>query len=291
MTDGKFLALIRKVSLNDTYYFTLNQFYAHYCRSQRKGYRVLLVIGLSLLTLTVVLAFLNEDFIVFAIMLGVAALACLWKAATRAFGRLPSLSSFRAVIDKWYGAGRSIDKLLTQPSLDTPPPEWEEPDIYDYGVERLLIVEHNLLVDLFVRNGFHAQERALVVSEQGYPSYLLPVAIRCLQDNPELPVYLLHDATRRGAMMAQRVTNSNLLTLEGHPVLDLGIFPEDVKRMPNQKALRPHKQNHAIPVDFILFSTLGMGVAQAMAENLVFGDLLQASQTEAAGGRFVADFG
>ena len=182
-------------------------------------------------------------------------------------------------------------KLLLQPSLYTPPPQWEESDIYDYGVERLLLVEHDLLVDLLVQNGFHAQERTLVLSENGYPSYLLPVARRFLEENSQLPVYFLHDATEHGAQMAARLAPEEVLPLAGHPILDLGLFPEDVKRMHGQRAMQPRRTRFAIPVDYLLFPTLGVWMAHAMVANLAFGDLLAQVHHETFASGASMDFG
>jgi hypothetical protein len=291
MSDGKFLAIVRKVSMDDTAYFTENQLYAQFCRSQRQRYRLLLGVGVLLTAGAVGLLLLHMDLLPLSVMLGIVALICLWVAAYRAFTAPPDMQAFQTVLDKWRQAGHSLDKLLTQPGLHTPPPAWDEADIYDYGVERILIVERDILVDLFVRNGLHVQERMLVLSESGYPDYLIPVAQRCLRDNPEVPVYLLHDAVTGGATMRRRLQVAALLPLEGHPVLDLGLFPEDVKRMPNLRALQPHKRDFAVPVDMLLYATLGAGVAQAMVQNLAFGELLRPSGWVTSGWGVEGDFG
>jgi hypothetical protein len=274
MTDGKFLAVIRRVSQNDTVYFTRNQLYTSYCRSQQKGYRGVLLCGLALALGAVACLMLSRELTVLAMVLGLGTLICVGIAVFRRFRPPPSPNTLQAYLSRWRGAGHTIDKLLTQPSLHTPPPEWQEPDIYDYGVERFLLVEHDLLVDLLVRNGLHAQERVLILSEGGYPAYLLPVAERCLQDNPQLPVYLLHDATRQGATMATRLQISTLLPLAGHPLLDLGLFSHDVKRLHRLRALKPQRRDFALPVDCLPMAVLGAGVTQAMAANLAFSDIL-----------------
>ena len=200
---------------------------------------------------------------------------------------------FQLFLERWQKLGikGSLDRMIEHPSLHHPPPEWPETDIYDYGVERILIVERDILVDVFVRNGLHAQERMLVLSESGYPDYLIPLAQRCLRDNPEVPVYLLHDAARHGPTMSRRIQVADFLPLEGHPVLDLGLFPNDVKRMPNLKALQLHKREFAVPVDVLLYATLGAGIAQAMAQNLAFGELLHPSGWVTSFGGVDGDFG
>lgn len=43
----------------------------------------------------------------------------------------------------WTAAGHGIPQLLTRPGLDEAPPEFRERDIFDYGVERILVVQHD----------------------------------------------------------------------------------------------------------------------------------------------------
>lgn len=293
MTDGKFLALIRRVSLDDTQYYTMNQLYAQYCRRLRPGPGRPLIVGLCLAVLAVLGYGLLEETL--GVILGIASLVSFVVVVVRTLRPPPKRETLQSHIRRWKTAGRSLDHLLLQPTLQTPPPEWDEDDIYDYGVERILIVEHNLLVDLFVLNEFHAQERTLVLSQNGYPSYLIPIAERCLQENPELPVYLLHDATPRGRSMASRLQNGEKLPLQGHPILDLGIMPDDVKRMRGQRALQPRRSQYATPIDYVVFASLSAMVVQGMVENLAFADLLLQSHSgiwdggSGSGGDF--DFG
>lgn len=69
-----------------------------------------------------------------------------------------------AWIRTWKAAGKPLAKLLEAPALHAPPAPYREGDIYDYGVERIVIVEHDLLVDLLVMNNQHAEQRALLAS-------------------------------------------------------------------------------------------------------------------------------
>jgi hypothetical protein len=205
-----------------------------------------------------------------------------------------SPGQFDALLNRWHSNGKRIDKLIDQPTLHEPPPDWSEPDIYDYGVERLLIVERDLLVDLFVKNGVHAEQRMLVISESGYPDYLLPVATRLLQEQPDLPVFLLHDATTHGAAMEDRVTSNGLLPLDGHPLTDLGMFPTDFQKLKRVKRFDPNNEHRTLPVDAMLlpFMTVGLGVA--MTENIAMSAMLdQQQRAHSAGGfsSYESDFG
>jgi hypothetical protein len=203
-----------------------------------------------------------------------AGLLCVCVALYARFSAPPHKAEFHRILNKWRGEKANPDKLLEGPALHEPPPEWQEPDIYDYGVERLVIVQRDLLVDLLVKNDFHVAQRALIVAETGYPQYLVPLAAKALTDNPQLPVFFLHDATDEGVEMAARLGQSGMLGGEQHPQIDLGLFPQDVQRIPKLKALKPRKVNYRLAVDMIPYAALSAVLTQALAEQVSLGQLL-----------------
>lgn len=91
--------------------------------------------------------------------------------------------------------------------------------------------------------------------------------------------------------MASRLQSSELLPLQGHPILDLGIAPQDVKRMRGQRALKPQRSQYAMPLDHILFATLSGWVAYGMLENMAFADFLLQHQSGAIGADSGASIG
>ena len=65
---------------------------------------------------------------------------------------------FAVQLASWQ-AKYPLEKLLEGRKLEAPPPDWKEEDVYDYGAERVLVVDDDALVDFFVLNDFHAQQR------------------------------------------------------------------------------------------------------------------------------------
>ena len=181
------------------------------------------------------------------------------------------------------------EKLITEPRLQTPPPEWQEPDIYDYGAERVLIVEHDLMVDLLVLNGFHAQEKALVLSKNGYPEYLVPRIQEALRASPDLPVFYLHDAAPFEASPVESLTRS-LPWLEGRQVIDLGLTMDDAKSLPALKALPAGEWQGVIPAAAVLFVVLSPLLTSALEGNMSLAHVL-ADVQDSGGGFFGGDFG
>lgn len=275
LTDGKFSACIKAASQNETAYFTRNQLYAVLCR--RMSGSPLAKIGCGIVALTIAAAFYGLTLWPFAIIATLAAILSFMAGFVAATEKVTP-TQFNELLDQWLAQGKSIERLIEEPALHSPPPEWPEPDIYDYGVERLLIVERDVLVDLFVKNGLHAEQRMLVISENGYPDYLLPVARRLLAEQADLPVLLLHDATTHGTAMNERVLSDGMLPLQGHPVTDLGMFPADFQRLKRTKAFDRDNTDRGLPVDAMLMPFMTMGLGAAIAGGMTLGAMIEQQQ-------------
>lgn len=180
--------------------------------------------------------------------------------------------------------------LIRKLTLATPPPEWQEPDLYDYGVERLLIVDQRLLVDLLVKNGVHAQERALIIAlEEGhnpYPDYLVKYAQQHLDQQPNAKAYLLHGSAPDGLDLARRT--SEQFVIESDRILDLGLTPSDVDQMKGLRQLAD--QNSELPADYLTSERLSQFLTACFAASIPLSMLLTDESVHAAG--FVdGDFG
>ncbi len=267
MTDGKFLAAIRSASFNDTQYFTENQLYSAMCRKQVKSPMIPLILAAVFVTAAVVVGLAFDVFPALLVFraFGLFALA---TGLARLVLSAPMKEQFARNLGKWKNRRKEFgnNRLLEQPRLGETPPEWKEQDIYDYGVEGVLLVERDLLVDLLVLNGFHTANRVLVMCESGYPKYLLPLAARMLEENAELPVFLLHDSTPHGVQMAARLGKSSPLPIEGHDIIDLGVTPDDVKRLRRLRPTRPQANQYAVPVDLLMYGALFLALTRAITE-------------------------
>lgn len=271
MTDNKFLSIIRKASAGDRYYFTFSQLYSAWCRAKDTtdlcsvifiGYMFSVPLFLWLLPDKVfLLSFI--PFLVIALIHGI---------CNR---RPPNQEKFRTLVEKWSNAKGFPDKMLMSPSLHEPPPEFQEGDLYDYGVERIIIVERPILVDLLVRNDFHADQKALVFSMDGYPSYIAEKAKTLLKESPDLPVYLLHDATEKGMRMHKKIK------LPGHhPVIDLGVFPKHMENLSVLKPLRLKHKEFRSPIDVLPYAALSAIGGAAIAAGIPFDEVLASWKQE-----------
>lgn len=277
MTDHRFTQLLDRASVGGTQFFTTNQLATLWAQkvATRSGLARIVVGGLTLLVAGLV-AIGNPAA---AVQAGAAGLAGLglgaWGVVRRRNPHAPPIEKVAGWVRTWTKAGHEIPLLITGPRLHHAPPELREPDVFDYGVERILIVQHDVLVDLFVRNGLHTKERALVISEKGYPTYLLPHAQRLLQRSPALPVFLLHDADAEGLMMRARLERSKRLPLTGHPIVDTGLSPREVGRIGKLRALVPARRGNALPADALPYALLASGFALSFTERLPLAELVE----------------
>ncbi len=285
--DGAFLALVRRASANATYAYTFNQLFAAqaYGRGKlRPGAVVALLVGLLFFGSGLLKALTEgskADHIEGALMLATGLVVTLVSVfLLRKRRTILDQEKLKDIVRKWSAAKGKDPQLITKRSLMQPPPDFGEGDIHDYGVERMLVVQREELVDWFVRNHFHADHRTVVVAASGYPAYLRDTAARLLEEIPDLPVFVLHDATQEGEAFGRAVTEGATSVphwLRDRNVVDLGLFPGDFKKIKRLRPLKPHLLDYRLPVDYLPFAMLSSGLALAMDEGVSLGALLARS--------------
>jgi hypothetical protein len=273
MTDAKFFNLFRRAGAGGRFYFTFPQIYTAWCQQDAEERMSLLrkrLAGIGILMLALCIG----CFLLFG---GIGALPCLillivpWLLVRRHHRQLPpDLGVLKKLVRQWQaGHGGGDEMLLIRPILHEPPPDFPEKDLFAYGVEQILLVERPLLVDLLVRNGFHADQNTLVVSRDGYPAYLVPRVQKILKENSSLPVYLLHDAGEAG------MTTARKNKLAGRTVIDLGIRPEHLKKMQFLKELQLERKGYKMPVDILPYPVLAALCGQALCDKSTFSEVLE----------------
>nr|WP_143547712.1 hypothetical protein [Rhodopirellula sp. SM50] len=287
LTDGRFLAAVRAASQNDTAFFTRNQLYGTYCRRQKVSKLPGFLVG-TLFFIFGALAVGANNIPAVAVMWFLSAIVVSATLLSR-----PSIlprDRFLRLIDRWMNDGKPLDKLIVSPSLTSPPPQSPESDLYDYGVQRLLIVQRDELVDLFVLNNLHAEQSMLVLSINGYPHYLLGHARRVLEEQPDLPVHLLHDADAAGQQMQSQLPKLGL-PLQGRNIIDLGFSPDDFNRLKRAKQIDPKNRKRTLPVDVLALPFLSTGLAACFASEMTMSALLEEHAREQAVASSTSSFG
>jgi hypothetical protein len=279
MTDTKFASLLRKASVDNTQYFTINQLYALYCKGRTRTIAAVIRVVVrpsgklgTLVALGGIAAVVYGNVLASAGVMALGVMATVLGVMLRLWGRdkiedapekiLPAeMGKLLEHVGKWRAAGKNIDRLIEAPSLHEPPATFREPDIYDYGVERVIVVQHDILVDLFVRNNLHATQRAVVIAESGYPHYLVARVQHLLQRRADLPIVAFHDATAEGVQMARRLRTLPWLGMGSHRIIDAGLFPGDVGRIKSLESTLPATYGNAARADFMPLGVIAGGFA------------------------------
>ena len=191
------------------------------------------------------------------------------------------MTLIRGSLRKLRRHGWAFPRLIEGPALERPPTlTFPEPDLFDYGAERILVVDDPLVVDLLVHNGVHTDARAIIVSTTGYPRDVAPHAAALMQHRPDIPVHVLHASHADPIELEMRTRG--LLAAPDIRVTDVGLSPNAARTV---KSLRWARRLPSVPVDALPHHLLTRGVVEAMAA----GALLEALPSRDDGG--VADFG
>ena len=285
-TDNKFVRAIAKASGNGTYHFTDNQLYSAYA-SQQKATRIFVLV-FSFFLLCAIAVYFNHPTagVIFAIVSGIGIVGSLTLKPS-----VMAREQFAERIQQWKSSGKKIEGLLERPGLHKPPPTWPEVDIYDYGVERILIVQRDILVDLLVLNGQHAEQRMLVISQNGYPDYLQERANQLILQRADLPVFFLHDAETGKSRDENPPTLEAFEWLTAQPknFVDLGFYAEDFRQLKQTANYDQSNSERSLPVDALLMGSLATGVGACMVSGHTFAEELAREASNQAG--VSSDFG
>lgn len=247
MNDYKMQKRVEQVGEQGTRHFTLHQLYALYRRKEKERYWQLKVVASVIIALLV----FSYGNVYFAILLSIVLFVIGLRKTYFRF-RLP-MEAFDKAFYKWYKQTKDVElrKAVLKPNLKKKPKGNKEDDIYDYGVEAIIVTDRDMYVDLFVKNNYHIQYKALIISENLYPYYLKPQLKQLLVDSPDLPVFFMHDATKEGVGTMEYVRSLEELQIEGHPCIDLGLTPQHFRKLKPLKKLRKIVSEDYAPLDFL----------------------------------------
>jgi hypothetical protein len=248
ITDGKFKAVLDAATNSGSRYVTPGQVYLVFCKKIRPllNVTVFILVGALFFLFHFCKSFESVIISLGFIVCGVFLLHC---TIDNFWIKHRSFDDFKILLKRWESRYGKDEKLLVQPRLQEPPPDWPEADIYDYGVSKILIVQQDIYVDYLVLNGFHADASVVIISESGYPHYIFKRVQQLLRENSDLCVYILHDSTTEGQSMRKRIKYSEPFNIREHTIIDLGFSPENVKSLKGFSATLPKKNNFEMPLD------------------------------------------
>src|SRR5262249_94653 len=133
-------------------------------------------------------------------------------------------------VTRLHRATGRLTGLISEPTLEGGAPrEWPEPDLFDYGAERIIVVDDRIVVDRLRRNWIPVKGLAMVLSADAYPASVVPLARQLVSDRPDLPIAILH-GTGTDAQEFEQATRQLLGVREATHVRDLGLPPDAPKK-------------------------------------------------------------
>ncbi|NOQ35273.1 MAG: hypothetical protein GQ569_05185 [Methylococcaceae bacterium] len=260
MRDGRMSSLINKVSANNTRFFTLNLLYGTVLRQAKinKGCLIIaFVVSLLLIGIPFLISSWNEvgDGIM-PVFLGLLLLFFTGVAYLfQHFSKPMSFSDFSHVFKRWqqYSTLKS-DKFIDKTTLHNPPPKWNENDIYHYGVEKVIILDNDLSVDLWIKNNEHVNQKALILASSGYPNYLIGQLRTILAQQTDIEIFSLHGLRTTLHREAMRFQKASDINLENYNFIDLGFSKKQIQK---SKLLNHtyRTQNYDIPLDMLPYAS------------------------------------
>jgi hypothetical protein len=233
LTDNQFANILKRVSANSTSYFLTGQVQAAVAtrRPSLPGYifqTVFLTLFFTMFFGGLINEFTGSPVFAAFIPVIVIGIAINWYSRSRAW---PDRKSVVYWLKEWEERFGPLRYWVSSPSLNSSTASFPavEEDIDAYGVQRILIVDNDLLVDALIKNHWHTDNQTLVVSDSGYPSSVAQLANHYLSKNPNLIVYLFHASHAKN--FRGQVISAGKINLKEHQVRDLGITPSMIKNL------------------------------------------------------------
>lgn len=307
ISDAAFKAVLDKLSGGGHYYFTYNQLYAQVYRLIKKKHHTGFL-GASCLGVIITVAGS-------AILIGGFGLG--WKSCSALFftamvlayfiGRRPFKLEYHIPAQKieTYKNIHPLDNLADGTKFKHLNKMGLDAEFLKHAPERILIVEHDDMVDMLLLNRFHFDNKTLVLSAQKYPYAAFEACQGFLANHPDIPVLLIHDCSEAGLQMQGKLLTDQSWNLEGKNINNMGLHPKDVEKLKSPIWIPKNKdekisaqgpppenidQGFKMPLDIAppsaMMGTLGVAAIAGMA--LLSEELLAMQQENAKG---TASFG
>ena len=232
VSDATLHHLDTRLSEDGTMYFTYNQLYVQlYGLLRRKKHRerilfTVLLAAAALFAVGALAAITGGS--VLPVMAALALIAGIFWFARRPI-QIPHDQIVRKL--QTYTAAHPMKNLVDGTRFEAASPNGFEADLLQFAPERILIVDRNDVADMLLLNRFHFEQKTLVVSARKYPAHAFYACQQILLQHPDVPVMLMHDASREGYRMQRKLLDDPSWNLQNQHVQDLGLHPWDVDKV------------------------------------------------------------
>ena len=96
-------------------------------------------------------------------------------------------------------------------------------ELSQYAVDKVLVCERPEMVDFFIANRFHMEQKCLVITAGGYPFKETELIFDKLRSLESLAIFVLHDASLKGARLPGYLRKQASWVSRQAQVIDLGL--------------------------------------------------------------------
>jgi DNA-directed RNA polymerase subunit RPC12/RpoP len=242
LTDGLFDSAVKAVSADGKVRWHLENLYFEVCR--RKPVRVINAAGALRSGLTgcsgcggiyaLLLLFTGDlgGLALGGLALGGAVLRRSMGPAPATTPRLFSRETFNSEWSRWaevHGTPASMIAASTRRPKNAKGAV--EADLSDYSFDRAVICDLPQTADLLLANNFHFENNCAVLTKDGYPQQAFEPVKSMLRRNPRLKVWVLHDATIEGCLLAHQLKHDPDWFIDSATIIDVGLRPANAKAL------------------------------------------------------------
>lgn len=250
-TDKFFEHTLQKLSANNSLFFTSRQLYYFFNerRHSRKVDPLKIIAGLAMaasIPLSVIMAANSFPLLAVLILLLVIpfSIALLvspnLRQKLRGIKPIPLTATPQQVESwyrRWHKINGDISKLLP-PLLPAAKKSNAnaiaiDRELKQYSFDRAVICDNAEIARCLIANNFHFENNSAVLSVDGYPQDIFETVMEMLRLNPELQVYAVHDASRRGVALPHILsTEPRWFAGTTVKIFDVGLLPRQIFSRP-----------------------------------------------------------
>ncbi|MBF2052695.1 MAG: hypothetical protein IGS03_04425 [Candidatus Sericytochromatia bacterium] len=141
-----------------------------------------------------------------------------------------SRTEAETLLQRWEAVHGPATGKLSPPQLK-PATGDKNPLSESYNVGQALICDRPETVAFLLANDFHIEQRCAILSVGGYPPDDFEGLRQMLKRNPQLNVFVLHDASYNGCQLYHTLITEPDWFKGSKRVFDLGLFPRHAQRL------------------------------------------------------------
>lgn len=252
INDYFFIKKLKSISSNNSYYFTVKQLYYYLLRNKAFNSSIYFIFPIIVLIFFSVPLIIGRSSIALYTIFSIFILSIIAYKIRINYKFPYDIEKFKdIVIKKWELYKGSIENLLNDEDLKFNLTKFN--DIENYSFDALLVTGDNEIANFLIKNDFHFKNKTAIVSINKYPNHLFPYVIEQITKNPNIPIFLIHNADILSIENKDKVQKNWFKNIPVK-IFDLGLHPYHVIK--SKKVITLKRNNITLPnIDLSSYST------------------------------------